>query len=193
MLCATTPDFSVRYILFLNVPVKILEWSDGIGFTSWLTFRLSLDFIIWNFSSGLAVSICGFIPPPISPSLASSCFPVTCTDLTWEGDCSTVGWLQLLFWVCRPGVTLSSYKWLLPSVTDPTQGLCFRICLSLYQELLVFITFSLIVPQSRKASFQLLSAPGFQAVQHLGRFHQICLWTAVFNEDLLRIFEHHGI
>lgn len=113
MLCAATPDFSVRYIFFLNVPVKILEWLDGIGFTSWLTFRLSLDFIIWDFSSGLAVSIYGFIPPPISPSLASSCFPVTCTDLTWEGDCSTVGWLQLLFWVCRPGVTLSSYKWLL--------------------------------------------------------------------------------
>lgn len=83
MLCAATPDFSVRYILFLNVPVKFLEWSDGIGFTSWLTFRLSLDFIIWDFSSGLAVSIYGFIPPPISPSLASSCFPVTCTDLTW--------------------------------------------------------------------------------------------------------------
>lgn len=106
----------------------------------------------------MALSHPWFLPWPL---LA---FPVTCNDLTWEGGCSTAGWLQGLFWVCRPGVTLSSYRWLFPSVTDPTQGLCFGTCLSLYQELLAFTTFSLVVPQSRKASFQLLSAPGLQTV-----------------------------
>lgn len=106
----------------------------------------------------MALSHPWFLPWPL---LA---FPVTCNDLTWEGGCSTAGWLQGLFWVCRPGVTLSSYRWLFPSVTDPTHGLCFGTCLSLYQELLAFTTFSLVMSQSRKASFQLLSAPGLQTV-----------------------------
>lgn len=106
----------------------------------------------------MALSHPWFLPWPL---LA---FPVTCNDLTWEGGCSTAGWLQGLFWVCRPGVTLSSYRWLFPSVTDPTHGLCFGMCLCLYQELLAFTTFSLVMPQSRKASFQLLSAPGLQTV-----------------------------
>lgn len=40
----------------------------------------------------MALSHPWFLPWPL---LA---FPVTCNDLTWEGGCSTAGWLQGLFW-----------------------------------------------------------------------------------------------
>lgn len=134
MLCAATPDFSVRYILFLNASMKIPEGPDGTGFTSWLTFRLSLDFRI---SVLVELWACMALPhPQFVPLWPLLAFPVTFSDLTWERGCSTVGWLQLLFWVCRPSVTLSSHKWLSPLSLTPHMGcasgcasVCTRSCL----------------------------------------------------------------